>query len=83
MEDMVFFMYFLALEFFIQLWLLQDVLDDVTIDTIAGGYEVKKDFELLIGYQSYTLDKASDFFVFNLYRKPLPKVHLCWGLVPK
>ena len=42
------------------------LVDDMTIDTVAGGYEVKINFELLIRYQSHTPDKASDFFRIEL-----------------
>jgi hypothetical protein len=42
------------------------LIDDVTIDTIVGGYEVKINFEFLIRYQRHKPDKTSDIFRIEL-----------------
>ena len=42
------------------------LIDDVTIDKLADGYEVTVHFEFSIRYQSHTPDKASDFFRIEL-----------------
>ncbi len=48
MEQRCFFLCFVVLVFFYSITVEARLLDDVTIDTIAGGYEVKIDFERLI-----------------------------------
>jgi tetratricopeptide (TPR) repeat protein len=57
-----FFMGFVLFVFFYSITAEARLFDDVTIDTIDGGYEVKINFELLIKYQSHSPDKVSDFF---------------------
>ncbi len=42
------------------------LIDDVSIDAVDSGYEIKVDFELLIRYQRHTPDKASNFFRIEL-----------------
>ena len=42
------------------------LIDDVTIDKLADGYEVTIHFEFSIRYQSHTPNKASDFFRIEL-----------------
>ncbi len=59
-------MYFVVLVFFYSITADARLVDDVTIDTIADGYEVKINFELLIRYQNHTPDKANDFFRIDL-----------------
>ncbi len=59
-------MYFVVLVFFYSISAEARLVDDVSIDTVAGGYEIKINFELLIRYQSHTPDKASDFFRIEL-----------------
>ena len=57
---------FVVLVFFCSITAEARLVDDVTVDSVAEGYEVKINFELLIKYQSHTPDKASDFFRIEL-----------------
>ncbi len=57
---------FVMFVFFYSITAEARLVEDVTIDTVASGYEVKINFELLIRYQSHTPDKASNFITVDL-----------------
>ncbi len=57
-----FFTYFVLLIIFYSTTAKARVVDDVNIDAITEGYEIKINFDLLVKYQSHTPDKASNFF---------------------
>ena len=59
-------MCFVVLVFFYSTTAKARLVDDVNIDNVAGSYEVKINFELLVKYQSHTPDKASNFFRIEL-----------------
>ena len=62
----LFFTFFYVLIVFNPITTEAGLIDDVTIDKLADGYEVTIHFEFSIRYQSHTPDKTSDFFRIEL-----------------